>query len=138
MDVKKVDFIWITREQRSLEWFISLLSQIEIEQRKNDDDCPLFLETHLYVTSARRQSDLRTIGLHITMDAILSQEESNLINGLKQRTHYGRPNWDIVMQSLIRRQCGKITVFYCGLPSLANVLSNKCNEYGLQFKKEIF
>ena len=137
MELKKVDFIWITREQRSLEWFISLLSQIEIEQKKNGDE-PLFLETSLYVTSARRQSDLSTIGLHITMDAILSQEESGLINGLKQRTHYGRPNWDIVMQKLIRRQQGKITVFYCGLPSLANVLTEKCNEYGLLFKKEIF
>lgn len=136
MYVKKVDFIWITREQRSLEWFISILSQMEIEQKKNGD--PLFLETHLYVTSAKRQSDLRTIGLHITLDAILSQEESNLVEGLKQRTHYGRPNWDIVMQSLIRKQKGKITVFYCGLMSLANVLQEKCSEYGLAFKKEIF
>lgn len=137
MDVKKVDFIWVTRDQRSLEWFISILSQMEIEQRKNGDN-PLFLETHLYVTSARRQSDLRTIGLHITLDAILSKEESDLVNGLKQRTHYGRPNWDIVLQSLIRKQQGKITVFYCGLPSLASVLQSKCNEYNLNFKKEVF
>lgn len=133
--VKKVDFIWVTREQRSLEWFISMLSQMEIEQRKNND---MFLETHLYVTSAKRQSDLRSIGLHLTLDAVFSQEESSLIDGLRQRTHYGRPNWDIVMQNLIRKQKGKVEVFYCGLPSLAILLQNKCQEYGLVFKKEIF
>lgn len=133
--VKKVDFIWVTREQRSLEWFISLLSQIEIEQRKNDD---IFLETHLYVTSANRQSDLKSIGLHLTLDAVFSQEESSLIEGLRQRTHYGRPNWDIVMQNLIRKQIGKINVFYCGVPSLASVLDKKCKEYSLCFKKEVF
>jgi Ca2+-binding EF-hand superfamily protein/predicted ferric reductase len=135
LNVKKVDFIWITREQRSLEWFISLLSQVEIEQRKNNEN---FLDTHLYVTSARRQSDLKSISLHLTLDAILSHEESSMIEGLRQRTHYGRPNWDIVMQSLIRKQKGKITVFYCGIPSLANILQEKCKEYGLLFKKEIF
>ena len=135
LGVKKVDFIWITREQRSLEWFISILSQMEIEQKKNNE---LFLETHLYVTSAKRQSDLKSIALHLTMDAILSHEDSNLVDGLRQRTHPGRPNWDILLQNLIRKQKGKITVFYCGLQSLANVLQEKCREYNLIFKKEVF
>ncbi|CAF0736842.1 unnamed protein product [Brachionus calyciflorus] len=135
LSVKKVDFIWVTREQRSLEWFISLLSQMEIEQKKNNE---MFLETHLYVTSAKRQSDLRTIGLHLTLDALYSQEESSLVDGLRQRTRYGRPNWDIVMQNLIRKQKGKINVFYCGVPALATILSEKCQEYGLVFKKEVF
>jgi hypothetical protein len=133
--VRKVDFIWITRDQRSLEWFISMLSQMEIEQAKTGDN---FLETHLYVTSAKRQSDLRSIGLHLTLDAICSQEQSHLIDGLKKRTHFGRPNWDIVLQGLIRKQKGKLNMFYCGPPNLCNVLSKKCNEYNIIFKKEVF
>lgn len=133
--IRKVDFIWVTRDQRSLEWFISLLSRMEIDQRKSNVN---FLETHLYVTSAKRQSDLKTIGLHITLDAIFSQEESSLIDGLRQRTHSGRPNWDIVLQNLIRKKKGKINVFYCGPPNLGHVLEDKCNEYKLQFKKEFF
>ena len=32
MNLRKVDFFWINREQRSFEWFVSLLSQLEIEQ----------------------------------------------------------------------------------------------------------
>lgn len=108
---------------------------MEIEQSKNNDT---FLETHLYVTSAKRQSDLRAVSLQITLDAIFSQEESSHIDGLRKRTHHGRPNWDIVLQNLIRKQKGKINVFYCGLPSLGNVLQKKCKEYDLTFKKEIF
>lgn len=135
ISIKKVDFIWVTRDQRSLEWFISLLSRMEIEQRKHNQN---FLETHLYVTSAKRQSDMKTINLHLTLDAIFSQEESSLIDGLRQRSHSGRPNWDIVFQNLIRKQRGKINVFYCGPPNLGEILEDKCNEYKLAFTKEFF
>lgn len=134
-NIKKVDFIWVTRDQRSLEWFISMLSQMEIDQKKNNQN---FLETHLYVTSARRQTDLKSIGLHMTLDVIYSEEDSRLIEGLKQRTHYGRPNWDFVFQNLIRKQEGKISVFFCGPPSLGDVLQTKCREYNLSFKQESF
>lgn len=133
--VKRVDFIWITREQRSLEWFISILSQMEIEQRKNNES---FFESHLYVTSAKRQSDLKTISLQYTIDCLFSEADSQLIEGLRQRTNYGRPNWDIVMQNLIRKQQGKISVYYCGPPALATNLQTKCKQYNITFKKEIF
>ena len=133
--IKKVDFIWVTRDQRSLEWFISMLSQMEIDQKKNNQS---FLESHLYVTSARRQTDLKSIGLHMTLDVLYSEEDSRLIDGLKKRTHCGRPNWDKVFQSLIRKQEGKISVFFCGPPSLSEVLQEKCLTYNLAFKKELF
>lgn len=32
MHLRKVDFFWINRDQRSFEWFVNLLSQLEIEQ----------------------------------------------------------------------------------------------------------
>ncbi|KAJ8958730.1 hypothetical protein NQ318_016458 [Aromia moschata] len=32
MNLRKVDFFWINRNQRSFEWFVNLLSQLEIEQ----------------------------------------------------------------------------------------------------------
>ena len=30
--LKKVDFFWINRDQKSFEWFVNLLSQLEMEQ----------------------------------------------------------------------------------------------------------
>merc|ERR1712200_211624 len=32
-NLKKVDFIWINRDQKSFEWFVNLLSQLEKEDR---------------------------------------------------------------------------------------------------------
>ena len=33
-NLKKVDFIWINRDQKSFEWFVNLLSQLEAEQQE--------------------------------------------------------------------------------------------------------
>ena len=33
-NLKKVDFIWINQDQKSFEWFINLLSQLENMSRK--------------------------------------------------------------------------------------------------------
>ena len=30
--LRKVDFFWINRDQKSFEWFVKLLSQLEVEQ----------------------------------------------------------------------------------------------------------
>ena len=37
------------------------------------------------------QSELNALSLQFTLDAIYPQEESNLIDGLRKRTRYGRP-----------------------------------------------
>ena len=41
--VIQVDFFWINREQRSFEWFVSLLSQLEIEQAEQGGAMERFL-----------------------------------------------------------------------------------------------
>merc|ERR1712200_166205 len=51
-NLKKVDFIWINRDQKSFEWFVNLLSQLEMEQREHGGEMSRFLEMHMYVTSA--------------------------------------------------------------------------------------
>ena len=33
-NLKKVDFFWINRDHSSFEWFVNLLSQLEIEQQE--------------------------------------------------------------------------------------------------------
>lgn len=38
MNLRKVDFFWINRDQRSFEWFVNLLSQLEIEQAESRDE----------------------------------------------------------------------------------------------------
>ncbi len=46
------------------------------------------------------------------------------------------PDWS--KDPILPGQKGKITVFYCGVPNLANVLEDKCKQYRLAFRKETF
>ena len=91
-NLRKVDFFWINRDQKSFEWFLNLLSEMEAEQ-ENDFDCTedcekssnddaqnlnkvkdavkkRFLDIHLYFTQALQRNDMRAVGMHLAMDLL--------------------------------------------------------------------
>ncbi|XP_054001434.1 NADPH oxidase 5 isoform X1 [Hylaeus anthracinus] len=138
MHLRKVDFFWINRDQRSFEWFVNLLSQLEMEQAELGDAMEHFLEMHMYITSALQKNDMKAVGLQLAMDLVHQTEKRDLITGLKTRTNAGRPNWDKVFKQIQDKKKGKVTVFYCGPPQLAKVLRLKCDQFGFNFKKESF
>ena len=138
MHLRKVDFFWINRDQRSFEWFVNLLSQLEMEQAELGDTMERFLEMHMYITSALQKHDMKAVSLQLAMDLVHQMEKRDLITGLKTRTNAGRPNWDKVFKQLQDRKRGKVTVFYCGPPQLAKILRYKCDQFGFKFKKESF
>ena len=44
--LKKVDFFWINRDQKSFEWFVSLLSLLEMEMTETEGESSIiFFET---------------------------------------------------------------------------------------------
>ena len=56
-NLKKVDFIWINRDQKSFEWFLNLLTKIEADQEVDQDySCNnhtgQFLSQHFFVVEA--------------------------------------------------------------------------------------
>ncbi|XP_018302029.1 NADPH oxidase 5 [Mycetomoellerius zeteki] len=138
MNLQKVDFFWINRNQRSFEWFVNLLSQLEIEQAELGITMEHFLEMHMYITSALQKSDMKAVGLQLALDLLHEKEKRDLITGLKTRTNAGRPNWDKVFKQLQDKKKGKITVFFCGPPQLARILRYKCDQFGFCFRKESF
>merc|ERR1712029_321922 len=137
-NLKKVDFIWINRDQKSFEWFVNLLSQLEIEQREHGGEMSRFLDMHMYVTSALQRTDMKAVALQMALDILHQKEDRDLITGLKSRTNAGRPNWNKVFTKLREEKKGQVTVFYCGNPALARVLKDKCSEFGFKFRKETF
>ncbi|CAG7821382.1 unnamed protein product, partial [Allacma fusca] len=137
-NLKKVDFLWINREQRSFEWFVHLLSQLEIEQAEIGGAMERFLDMHMYITSALQRTDMKAVGLQLALDLLHDKEKRDLITGLKTRTNAGRPNWNKLFKQLADQNKGKITVFYCGPPTLARTLKIKCDEFGFIFRKELF
>ncbi|XP_065906157.1 NADPH oxidase 5-like isoform X2 [Dysidea avara] len=137
MTLKKVDFFWINRDQKSFEWFVSLLSELEIEQSEHSG-FDRFLEMHMYMTSALSKTDMKAIGLQMALDLIHKKEKRDLITGLKTRTQAGRPNWNQVFQKLENERKGKVTIFFCGSPAISKILKAKCSEYNFEFRKENF
>jgi len=65
-----VDFFWINRDQRSFEWFVNLLSQLEIEQAELGGAMERFLEMHMYITSALQKTDMKAVGLQLALDLL--------------------------------------------------------------------
>ena len=137
--LKKVDFFWVNRDHQSFEWFVDLLSQLEMEQRKNPkDDVARFLDMHLYLTSGLQSNDMKTVALKMAMDILYNKEEKDLVTGLRARTKSGRPNWDDVFQQIKKERKGQVTVFFCGNPALVSTLRLKCDKFNFIFKKEVF
>ena len=69
-NLKKVDFFWINREQRSFEWFVNLLSQLEAEQAEKSGVMDRFLDMHMYITSGLQRTDLKAVGLQMALDLL--------------------------------------------------------------------
>ena len=134
--LKKVDFIWINRDQKSFEWFVNLLSQLEAEQQEHGGELGRFLEMHMYVTSALQRTDMKAVALQLALDLMHEKEKKDLVTGLKARTNAGRPNWTKVLTKVSKEiwnthislyskhqnlqireeRKGGVTVFYCGNP----------------------
>ncbi len=75
---------------------------MEIEQqrlRQNSDKGPL-LEVHLYVTSAKSPADLKALNVYLSLDLIGRENSANCqaIDGIRQRTKHGRPDWEQVIK----------------------------------------
>ncbi|XP_062062196.1 NADPH oxidase 5 isoform X1 [Lepus europaeus] len=137
MKLRKVDFIWINRDQRAFEWFVSLLTRLEMEQAKEAERDRL-LELHMYMTSALGKNDMKAIGLQMALDLLAEKEKKDSITGLQTRTQPGRPDWNKVFQKVAAEKKGKVQVFFCGSPALAKVLRAHCADFHFRFFQENF
>ncbi|KAI5614848.1 NADPH oxidase 5 [Silurus asotus] len=137
MMLRKVDFIWINRDQKSFEWFVSLLTKLELDQADEEPE-GRFLEMHMYMTSALSKNDMKAIGLQMALDLLAKKEKKDSITGLRTRTQPGRPEWGKVFQKLSEEKKGKVHVFYCGSPALAKDIKAQCEAFGFHFYKEHF
>ncbi|XP_077173403.1 NADPH oxidase 5 isoform X3 [Paroedura picta] len=133
----QVDFIWINRDQKSFEWFVSLLAQLEADQAESDPG-GRFLEMQLYMTSALSKNDVKAVGLQIALELLARKEKRDCITGLKTRTHPGRPDWSQVFQKLALEKKGEVHVFFCGSPALAKVVRAHSEQFGFRFFQEHF
>ncbi|KAM0751200.1 NADPH oxidase B [Meredithblackwellia eburnea MCA 4105] len=114
--LQKVYFFWICRDYDSFEWFQSLLSAIE------EQDLEQRIEIHTYLT-AKKEDDINNI---YAQDV---GAERDAVTNLRAPTHYGRPNWSKIFQSIAKKHpATEAGVFFCGPKALGHTLHLKCNE----------
>ncbi|XP_070567418.1 cytochrome b-245 heavy chain-like [Ptychodera flava] len=121
LKLKKIYFYWICPDTKSFEWFTELL--IRLDQEMIEQGKANFLDYNIFLTRGWDANQARNIYLH-------EGDEEDVVTGLKQKTHYGRPNWDDLFPSIAESNAGQnIGVFFCGPKALSSVLHKKCNEY---------
>ncbi|XP_042274029.1 NADPH oxidase 1 [Thunnus maccoyii] len=117
---RKIYFYWLCRETHAFEWFADLLQVLEreMEERGMGD----FLTYKLYLTGWDQS--------HATHAMVHFDEETDVVTGLKQKTHYGRPLWDKEFEQVRKENPTSVVgTFLCGPVALAKVLEKKCAKY---------
>uniref|UniRef100_A0A673AWW1 NADPH oxidase 2 n=1 Tax=Sphaeramia orbicularis TaxID=375764 RepID=A0A673AWW1_9TELE len=114
---KKIYFYWLCPETQAFEWFADLLQSLEGQM--NDKGMSDFLSYNIYLT---RWKETEAAHFRVHHEA-----ENDPITGLKQKTLYGKPNWDNEFTNISTKHPGtKVGVFLCGPPQLGKALEKQC------------
>lgn len=92
---QQVDFIWVVKNQRNLEWFVELLEELDAEQQK-EERFHNFLEIQIYLTSSTKMNDIHAFALTSALETFYQKYNRDLITGIAARARHGRPNWEDV------------------------------------------
>ncbi|KAM9741761.1 NADPH oxidase 1 [Menidia menidia] len=117
---RKIYFYWLCRETHAFEWFVDLLQVLEREmvERGMGD----FLTYKLFLTGWD-ESHAHHVKTNYDKDI-------DVITGLRQKTNYGRPNWDKEFEQVRKENPASVVgTFLCGPVVLAKVLEKKCGKY---------
>lgn len=126
---KKIYFYWLCPETQAFEWFADLLQTLE--RQMTDRDMSDFLSYNIYLT---RWKDQEAAHFRVHHEA-----ENDPITGLKQKTLYGKPNWDNEFTNIAAKHPKtKVGVFLCGPPVLGKSLEKQCLSHSEADTKFIF
>jgi predicted ferric reductase/Ca2+-binding EF-hand superfamily protein len=129
--LEKVHFFWLNRDQYSFEWFRGLLSRLE------EIDTRGLLDIHLCMTSAR--TGVTALGLELARELMHASGRSDIITGLRTKTHMGPPDWESMLRAIAERHApARVDVFFCGPPGLSKSLAPLCRRLGMGFREERF
>ncbi|XP_041351841.1 cytochrome b-245 heavy chain-like isoform X2 [Gigantopelta aegis] len=120
--LKKVYLYWICADMHAFEWFQDLLMSMETQMQQKGIKNLFFY--NIYLTRGWDPNHAKNIMMHDEADKV------DPVTGLQQKTHYGRPQWDVIFPSLVQHNPGvKIGLFFCGPKGLSTELHKLCNRY---------
>jgi NADPH oxidase len=136
LKLKKVHFFWICSTIDSFEWFGVLLQELEAKISRGageNENARSFLDINIYLTRGWSLREAKQI-------AVNDEQAYDLFTGLRQKTNYGRPNFDLVLRGLAAEEGkkGEIGVFFCGPAQLSRELHLICNKYSNESVKLVY
>ncbi|XP_028905791.1 NADPH oxidase 3 [Ornithorhynchus anatinus] len=121
LKLDKVYFYWICREPCAFEWFADLLLSLETQMAEKGK--AHFLSYHIFLTSW----DENQVLMKATHIALHWDTNADIITGLRQKTHFGRPNWiNEFRQIAYSHPSSDVGVFFCGPRDLSRILQRMC------------
>jgi hypothetical protein len=143
--IRKVDFIWVSRDHKSFEWFFNLLQQFEQEQEAYLASYPnehRFLTIHLYFTEIKNDEYIGYYPLQPITQVWAQVSGKDIFTGLKARTHIGRPPWNKIFTELHTGDnastANDVNVFFCGSSAMGKTIKECCTEHSFHFYEEKF
>jgi NAD(P)H-flavin reductase len=143
--LKKVDFIWVNRDQKNFEWFLNLLRQFEQEQEyylASNSDEHRFLDIHLYFTEIKHDENIGNVPLDLVTKVWAEVAGRDIFTSLKSKTHVGRPKWNEIFNQLVSGEnastANDVSVFFCGPSTMGNAIRDHCTTYRFRFYEEKF
>ncbi len=136
LKLKKVHFFSICSTIDSFEWFGLLLQDLETKTQASagNDAAARFLDLNVYLTRGWSLREAKKI-------ADNANDAHDLFTGLRQKTNYGRPNFDLFFRNLVASHAeGKTEtgVFFCGPSQLSKELHLLCNKHSSERVKFIY
>ncbi|KAF9258430.1 hypothetical protein L218DRAFT_974901 [Marasmius fiardii PR-910] len=128
--LSKVYFTWVIRDFGAAEWFHSLLHAIE------EQDTDRRIEINIHLMAKIKDDDMKRSSSRLFQD--VGAKKDSIMN-LCSPTHFGRLNWDRVVQSIAGKHpdsdCG---VFSCGPNALSSMLHRMSNKYSRPERTRFF
>lgn len=135
---RRVDFHWSVRERDQLNWFAELLNRASDLAEGEDTNLTLNIQAH--VTSKKKD-----ISQHIFRWLIDSYQTPchpySALTGLRRPAHFGRPDYERIIAEYYEDMCkqgwtGRVGIFFCGPPPIAEMLSDLSSEYTNRSRQE--
>lgn len=132
VDLKKVYFVWLNRDQQAFEWFVDLMAELESDPETRD-----LIDTRVHLTGLR--AELTSASLTVAMEVYHQETGRDLLTGLRAQTQLDRPNWHTVLGAIREAHPEeKVDVFFCGPQTLSHKLARESARFGFGYKKENF
>jgi len=143
--IRKVDFIWVSRDYKSFEWFLNLLNQFEQEQEaylKANPNEQRFLTIHLYFTMLKTDDYMGYSPLQLITQVFAQVTGTDMFTGLRAQTHIGRPNWNKIFNELCSDEnastANNVHVFFCGPSVMGETIQECCIGHNFRYYEEKF